>query len=265
MQKKPKVALVLAGGIARGLSQVGVLKVIKKEKINIDLIVGSSIGSLIGALYAADIDIKEIERYATTTSLRDFFHLYDFLNPISGFFSGGRLMKRFNSYMGNRKFKDLKMKLMIPVIDLNKGEEIILEEGLVKNAVRAGISMPLFFKPVKYNEKLLIDGGILNHFPVDIARKYADIVIGVDIERDYPNKKNKKLIDILCCTYTLMRNKSKKLQYEQNKPDILIVPKIKKYKGRDLSKSREIVREGEKAAIEKIPEIKEFLKKNGVT
>lgn len=264
MKAKPKVGLVLGGGIARGLAHIGVLKVLDRENIPIHSITGVSIGAFIGALYATGVNLKDIEYFGTTTSLSHFYNLSDFICPRLGLVSGGTLVERFNSYVGNKKIEELKIKLAIQVIDIKTGKKITLKKGPVKDAVRAGIAMPFFFKAVPCGSKLLVDGGFANPLPVDVARENADIIIAVKIRKSYDFHERKIMRSILNCSYTLMRNELEDLKTNMYKADVTIEPAVSHFKGDDVSKASAIIAAGEKATEKKIGEIKRLLKSKGL-
>lgn len=180
-----KVGLVLGGGGARGYAHIGVLKVIEKYNIPVDFIVGSSMGSIIGACYAAGMPIEEIEKTASNMSHLKFLQLLDFNFPRKGLISGKILERYFDELIDGKTFKDLKIPFVVTATDIITGREIVIKEGSVAKAVRASISIPGIFVPVKHDKYILADGSIINFCPVNVAKAIgSDIVIAVDVSSE---------------------------------------------------------------------------------
>ncbi len=166
------VGLALGSGAAYGLAHIGVLRVIEEEKIPIDIISGTSIGALIGVFWSAGYDSYEIEKIAKSINKKTaFFKLVgfmDFSNPYKGFLKGKQIMRFLESYLGHKTFKDLQTPLKISATNLLTAEEKIFDDGDLLSAVRASISIPGFFRPVKHEGSYLIDGGIVDPLPVRV-------------------------------------------------------------------------------------------------
>lgn len=163
------VGLVLGSGAAMGLSHIGVLRVLEKEKIPIDIIAGSSIGALVGAFWASGLDSKGMEEIAGDfRSKRSLLKLIDLTVPKFGIFTGRRVTKLLAKRLGDITFRDLKIPLKVTACDYARRELIILDEGSVVQAVRASVSIPAIFEPVKIHGHWLIDGGVLDPVPVDV-------------------------------------------------------------------------------------------------
>ena len=166
------VGLVLGSGAAYGLSHIGVLRVLEQEKIPVDVLAGSSIGALIGALWAAGYDSHEIEKITKSLNKNNaFFKLLgfrDFSAIHRGFFKGNQITQFLSTYLKDMTFQDLKVPMKIVATDLLTSEEVVLDSGSVLNAVRASISIPGFLRPFPYKGSYLIDGGIVDPLPVKI-------------------------------------------------------------------------------------------------
>ncbi len=183
--KQVKIGLALGIGGAKGLAHIGVIKVLEKNNIPINFIAGSSIGALIGAHYAIFKDIKKIEEIVLTTNWRTSFNLFD---PTlkGGFIKGNKVEKLMDSWFNGKDFNDIQIPLSVVTTDLITGQEININSGDFLKAVRSSLSVPTIFKPVKYKEHLLVDGGLSNPVPDDLARRMgADIVIVVNLDNDY--------------------------------------------------------------------------------
>lgn len=179
-----KIGLVLGGGGARGLAHIGVLKVFEREGIAIDVLAGTSMGGLIGALYAAGMPPQEIEAEALRRgTAKEIIRLLDLNISLRGLLKGTRILNQLADTLGpDLTFQDLKIPLAVMAVDLRTGREVMLAEGKVVDAIRATISVPGIFQPVELEPYLLVDGGTLDNVPVEAARKLgAEKVIAVDV------------------------------------------------------------------------------------
>jgi len=181
--KTPKVGLALSGGTFRGMAHIGVLKALEDESIPIDMISGTSAGALAGACYAKERKAAILEEIMLGLDWRKLAGLID-LNLIllwKGFVQGQRAKSFLSSIIGNVRFEDLEIPLSVVATDIRSMEEIVINEGSVAEAVRASISMPMIFTPVKWRGRFLVDGGVVNPMPVDVVRNMgAEIVIAVN-------------------------------------------------------------------------------------
>jgi len=188
---RPKIGLALGSGGARGLSHIGVIKTLEENNIPIDFIAGSSIGAMVGGFYAAGLDIRTIEKIVSDTDWRKIFSLVD--PHLRQALIGGEKIKTFiKSYIDGKKFEDCIIPFSAIATDLETGEIVILDKGEMTPAIRASISLPLVFKPVEINKRMLVDGGLSSPVPVEIVRGMgADIVIAVNLDKHYYNEKIK--------------------------------------------------------------------------
>ncbi len=185
-----KIGLALSAGSARGLSHIGVLKVLEKNNIELHCITGTSMGALIGALYAAGYNAKAIEDVALKIKWNG---LLDFTFPKLGLIAGSRVEDMIRKLLNNVKFEDLKIPLKIIGTDINTREEIIFEKGDVAEAVRASISLPFFFKPVFIRNHMVVDGGLVNPVPIDHLKEMgANFIIATDITTNHTRKRHVK-------------------------------------------------------------------------
>ncbi len=173
---KKLVGLALGSGAAYGLAHIGVLKVLEREGIAVDVVSGSSIGSLVGALWAAGYSADELEKLIDSISSKRkaFFELigfFDFLLPHHGFFRGDQVCRFLAKYLGQKTFQDLRIPTKIIAVDLYTSRQFVFESGRVIDAVRASISIPGVFRPLSYKNTHLIDGGVLDPLPVRILRE----------------------------------------------------------------------------------------------
>jgi predicted acylesterase/phospholipase RssA len=174
-----KLGLALGGGSARGLSHIGVLKVLHKHKIYPDYIAGTSMGAVIGALYCADYSPKKIEEIATTT---DWKKIVDFTIPKAGFIEGDLVERKIKRLIDNKDFSDLGIPLKVIAYNIDKHEKAIFSEGSVSKAIRASISIPGVFAPTKIGKYNYIDGGVIDPTPFEAVKEMgADVVIAIDL------------------------------------------------------------------------------------
>jgi NTE family protein len=179
IKRGKKLGLALGGGSARGLSHIGVLKVLHKHKIYPDYIAGTSMGAVIGALYSADHTPKEIEEIAKSTKWKK---IIDFKIPKAGFIEGDLVENKIKRLVNNKKFSDLSIPLNIVAYNMTHHEKAIFSEGSVSRAIRASISIPGIFAPVKIGKCNYIDGGVIDPTPFEVVKEMgADVVIAVDL------------------------------------------------------------------------------------
>ena len=184
-KKGLKIGLALGGGSARGLAHVGVILALEAYNIPIDIIAGTSIGSVIGGLYASGATIEQLEEVALSIKKSKTLFMIDPVFPHSGLISGDRIEKMLNQFsLKDKAFDDLKIPFAAVATDVESGAKVILNQGKVIDAVRASISIPGIFTPVKYQDYYLVDGGVVDPVPVDVAQMMgADIIIAVSLAK----------------------------------------------------------------------------------
>lgn len=191
--KKKKVGLVLGSGGAKGLSHIGVIKYLEEMDVEIDFITGSSIGALIGGAYASGLSIKEIEDIALETDLTSTAKLFSPGFGKSGLVTGTKVQEFLTSKLGNKNIEDMPIPFTAVATDIITGQEIHFNKGDLVEAVRASISIPIVFQPVIRNDIVLVDGGLVNPVPINVAREMgADYIVAVNILSS-KNKPDSKL------------------------------------------------------------------------
>jgi len=269
--KKRKVGLALGGGAARGLAHIGVLEVLGKEGIPIDMIAGTSAGAAVGALYAQGNEDSRISELAADMNWRKWTSLIDLALPKNGFIRGRKIKNLLKSVIGDIKFSDLKIPLACVATDINTGEEVVIEQGLVLDGVRASISIPAIFTVVKWKGRYLVDGGLVNPVPVNILKeKGADFIIAVNVmadvrERIYRRKKGRakdvkepNIFDVLMRSLYITTYAMVKPSLED--ADIVIEPDMPNIGYGDFHQVQECILQGKLAAQSSIPEIKRQLR-----
>ena len=178
-RSRPKIALVLSGGAARGLAHIGVISVLEEYSIPIDMIVGVSMGSIVGGYFAYGYSIDDMLSKAREFSLKS---IVDFSGTQIGWLSGIKEEAIFRNDLNNTNIEDLEIPLAILCTDIDTGELFIFDEGSLPLAMRASSAVPGVFDPVIYKGHTLVDGGVLDNVPMDIAKKMgANIVIASDV------------------------------------------------------------------------------------
>ncbi len=187
--KREKIGLALGSGAARGLTHIGVLKAIDELGIQIDYISGSSIGALIGGAYASGIPIEKIEEVALQTDWKLMAKLLTPTLSLSSIVNDKYLMEFLNTYFEGITFDSLNIPFSSIATDIETGEMVVIEEGDLATAIRASISIPLIFSPIKFGKYKLVDGGLVNPVPVDVVReKNVDKIIAVNLREFTPAK-----------------------------------------------------------------------------
>jgi len=191
-KRKLRIGLALGSGAARGLAHIGVLKALIEKGISIDIIAGSSMGALVGACYARKGEIAGLEELVLKTDWKQLVRLADpnLALMFKGFIHGQKVKELLWAIIGDIEFKDLKIPLAVVATDANTGEEVIIEEGSVVEAVRASISIPAIFMPVKFRDSFLIDGGIVDPVPVKVVKDMgATFVVACNVIQEPQKRK----------------------------------------------------------------------------
>jgi NTE family protein len=256
---EPKIALVLGGGSAKGFAHVGVIRVLEQEKIPIHMIIGTSVGSLIGGIYASNPDSFQLEWTAfkiDKNDILDFSIIYSKLGPVQGI----KLESFVEQTVKVKKVEDTKIPFYPIATDLNTGETIILEKGSLAKAIRASSSIPGIFAPIVFGNRMLVDGGVTNNVACDIARsKGADIIIAVNLLKDIKDYDIGSVIDIIAQSVNIMmhENNKTKLKYA----DILIEPETKGVSIFDFTQKKRLMEEGMRATKAVVSKIRDLVSK----
>lgn len=188
-----KIGLVLGSGGARGLAHIGVLKILEKNNIRPNMIVGTSIGAFVGAFYSAGTSISEMERLSLSIDKKFIAKMLIPSISTSGIFDVEQIREYLNIFFGDIKIEDLKIPFTAIATDITTGEEILLTKGSLVNAILTSIAIPGIFKPVLYKQRYMVDGGLVNPLPVSVAKKLgADLVIAVQVLPEPTNIRTKK-------------------------------------------------------------------------
>lgn len=262
-EKPIRVALVLGGGGVRGLAHAGVLEELENAHIPIDMIVGCSAGSIVGALYANQPDARLIMEALKQVKRSDLLKV-SWLDTRYGFVHGGGLQALLNKHLGNKEFSDLKILLRVVASDLQSGELVTLGGGEVIPAVHASSAVPFVFKPVSFYGRTLVDGGVVDPIPVRIAKEDNPIVIiAVDLSQTLPNASPSHLLGIAkrCAEITYLKH----CENCALGADILIKPKVGHIGIFEDNCAHEIYEAGRRATREVMPQILEALQASSLS
>ncbi len=296
---KQKVALVLGSGGARGTAHIGVIRELEEQGFEITSISGTSMGALVGGVYAAG-KLDEYESWLRSLGKMDIFNLVDFTLSTSGIIKADRVLREIKKFIPDQKIEELPIKYSAVVTDFKQRKEVVLTEGSLFEAIRGSISIPLVITPVLRSDTIFVDGGVLNPVPTNrVARQKNDILIAVDVNSRIAYKKpvvenpdlgyfekltNGKLNDfqkklsrlfpvhthkkentgvgyfnLISETSSLMLSQISKLTLEISPPDILIEISRKAFGTFDFYRTEEIIKTGRNAAIVALDNYKKSL------
>jgi NTE family protein len=282
---RPRVGLALSGGGARGLAHIGVLKVLDEAGIPVDVVAGTSIGSIVGALYSIGYSPAEIERIVLGADWNDLLSdrlergelpmknrkkedRYLFSFPVvkgrprlpAGLVSGQKIYNLFVRLawpvLEVKDFRTFPRPFACVAVDLASGSVVVLDHGYLPDALRASMSIPSIFTPVRLGGRVLVDGGLLRNLPAEDARALgADVVIGVDVgDKLLPVEDLETLADVMNQAIEIERIPDHEKQ--RRLCDVLVVPDLDGYTTRDYARAREIIALGEAAAREHLEELR---------
>jgi NTE family protein len=283
-----KFGLVLSGGGARGLAHIGVLKVLEENRLRPDFVTGASMGAIIGGVYASGRSVEEMENFVKNFVFGEVldkkYPLYKFnllengvkpkfmkyfnigisLNSLAKnkFLEPGRKIQYlFRQLTKDKTFEETEIPFACTAVDILTGKVVVLNEGKLYTAMRASMSIPLVFEPVRYKDMLLVDGGVLSNAPVCVARKMgAEAVIAIDVN---PPVDRKEEDDVLKTTFHLMWRISEitldGIYRRELKEADYVVPAHAHIDTLDFSKNEEAIKIGEEAMRKMISDVKEVL------
>lgn len=263
-----KIALALGGGAARGFAHIGVIKALEAQGISADIVVGTSAGSVVGALYAGGLNgfqMQELSMNLNEEQILDGSGFYQCLaetviSDKRGCIKGEALQHFINRNLNGRPIEKLNRTFAAVATNLNSGEMMVFRYGNTGMAVRASASVPVFFQPVNINGQDYVDGGLVAPVPASVARSMgADFVIAVDISENPKDKKPAGMSDILWQTFSIFGQTINR--HEQASADIVVRPITAGLPSTDASGRNKAVLEGEKAVAAILPELKAKLAK----
>lgn len=209
---KQKVALVLSGGGARGIAHIGVIEELENQGYEITSIAGTSMGSVVGGVYAAG-KMEEFKEWLYTLDKRGVLRLLDFTFGKQGMVKGDKVFKVMKEFIGDIRIEDMDIPFAAVAADLIKKEEVVFRKGSIYDAMRASVSIPTLLTPVKMEKSLLVDGGVMNNLPISHVRRIAgDMVIAVYVNSDIPLRRPSVSKQELNARQSLYRKRVKEFQ-----------------------------------------------------
>jgi len=257
VQKPPRIGLALGGGAARGFAHVGVIAVLEEAGLRPSVVVGTSAGSLVAALYASGKTSAQLQQ--TALNMEE-VAITDWMLPIfgRGMFRGEALSRYVNDLVAGRLIENMAIPLGIVATDLNSGQAVLFQRGDTGLAVRASSAVPAVFVPVKINGREYVDGGLVSPVPVRFARQMgAELVIAVDISSPPEGNPADGTLQILLQTFAIMGKSINR--YELKDADVVVRPSQVGLKSADFSARQRAIDAGRAAMLAALPELKSRL------
>lgn len=250
--KPPKIGLALGGGAARGFAHIGVIQALEESGIRPDLVVGTSAGSLVAALYAAGRSGAELGKLADAM---DESAITDWSFPGRGLIRGEALARFVREHTGGRLIEQLPLPLGIVATDLDNGAPILFQRGDPGMAVRASSAVPAVFQPVRIGTREYVDGGLVSPVPVRFARQMgAELVIAVDISAVPDGAATGDPLRMLLQTFAIMGRSIN--QFELREADVVLRPRLGGVSGADFAGRRRTIAAGREAALSQLAELR---------
>ncbi len=235
-----KIGLALGGGAVLGAAHVGVLKAVHESGIKIDYIAGTSIGAFVGAFFAFGKSCDEIEEIALKLNWIDIAEL-----SLSryGLLSNEKMGKLLHQHIGNAKIEESDIPLAMVATDAASGEKVVINSGSVTDGIKASTCIPGIFNPIEIDEKMLLDGGIVENVPIQTVRNMgADYVIGVDLNAQFKYEKPQHIFDVLLNSFHFTMLTSSRLQSRE--ADLLIKPNLSNYSRSNMDHLKDLMQQG---------------------
>jgi len=249
--ERPRVGLALAGGFARGIAHIGVLRILREAGIPIDFVAGTSVGALIGAAFCAGTPLDEMERIGSTTSFTDFGR---WTPSWLGLATNQRLEKFLAQFTRVKTFEEMAIPLAIATTDINAGVSVYYTRGPVGLPLRASCAYPGLFVPIQYEGRTLVDGFLTSPVPVEGALLLgADVVIAVYLEAGNLEQP-RTFTDVLSRSFNIIQRHTD-LTWRQQ-ADVIIEPDVKPFVWDDFTKTPDLVAAGAAATLAALPEIR---------
>jgi len=257
--KKRKVALVLAGGGARGVAHIGAIEELESQGFEISAVAGTSMGALVGGVYASG-HLEPFKQWLCELDKYKVFSLVDFALSTEGLVKGDRVMNAMKELVPDVEIERMPVPFAAVAADLLTGREVVLDRGGLYDAIRASISIPSVFKPVHRDGQVLIDGGTVNPLPLNrVHREKGDMLVGVDVSAPFasPAPKTKVSLNyykVLIASSEIMQQHIARLMCRLHKPDILVEMPADSYGIFEFYRSKELIEAGRtamRAALER--------------
>ena len=251
---KKTVSLVLGSGGARGLAHIGVIRVLEERGYKISSIAGCSAGALVGGIYAAG-KLAEYEQWVRNLTKFDMVNLLDIAWVGGGLVKGDKIIRRMKDLVGDRLIEDLPIRFTAVATELKSGREVWLSEGPLFDAIRSSCSLPIFFTPVKYREKMLVDGGVVNPVPIaPVFDDHTDLTLAVNLggkpakDADTNNKKDIGAAEVAYLVFDAMQSTIARQKLAAYPPDLTIEIPRDAARTFDVERAAEMIDLGRQAA-----------------
>ncbi len=251
------IGLALSGGAARGIAHIAVLDVLEQEGVPIHAIAGTSAGSIIGALYCAGMPVSEIRRILLNAKWKD---ILAFTVPRTGLISSEGIFKFMEDILPVKRFSALPLPFAAVATDLRSGDKVAITSGSIAKAVQASCSLPVIFTPTEINRRTLVDGGVSSQVPVRTVRAELGMQKVIAVNVNYKALELEQFDTVVKIAAHLSALwASRNAREEEKLADVVIQVNARGIPLYDLSKSKELLRRGNKAAEEKMPEIRAMM------
>jgi len=253
-----KLGLALGGGGARGFSEIGVLRVLEQEKIPVSFVAGTSVGSLVGALYADTGRVLDAEFHAVAVTEEDLFDYRAFAVFSGGFVKGERLRSFLGENLKSRNIEQMKIPFAAVAVDVAAGKAVVFRNGPVAPAVHASCAIPGVFVPVTIGGRTYVDGGVMNPVPADVARSMgADVVVAVAIPAAASSSVPTNPVAVACQSVMIMSAEIGRLRARE--ADVVVTPEVGGIAYDDFGQKKRLIAAGEEAARKALPQIRAAL------
>lgn len=262
-----RLGLALGGGAGLGWAHIGVIKALREEGIEADIVTGTSIGSIVGACVAADI-LDELEAIARDVTLKEMLQMSEFGFSQGSLIGATKIEKRLREHFGTLAIEDMPKPFAAVAADLYSGQRVVFDEGDVVTALRASSAVPGVLPPVETDHMLLVDGGLVDPVPVSAARDLgADMIIAVDLQGDYEGRARNQgfqmgnrragraFVRTARVGVALLLRSLSEARLQLDKPDHIIAPKIGHIDVMDFRRADELITLGKQAADRELPAI----------
>ena len=252
--ERPKVGLALAGGFARGIAHIGVIRVLCEAGIPIDCVAGTSVGALIGAAYCAGASCEEMQAAGQVTSFADFGR---WTPSWLGLATNQRMERYLARLTAAKNFEELKIPLAISTSDINEGVSVFYTSGPIVPPLRASCAYPALFVPIQYDGRTLVDGFLTAPVPVEGTLLLgADVVIAVYLEAGSDGTP-RTAAEVIARSFSIIQSHNDIAWRPQ--ADVIIEPDVRPFAWDDFSKTPDLVKAGEEAATKALPEIRALI------
>lgn len=255
--EQPRVGLALSGGAAWGLAHLGVLQALARAGISVEALAGTSVGSLVGALFAARPAVEDLLQVARSTSWRELVNLNASRLGLLGNEAFEGYLKK---HLGERTFSRLELPLAVVACDLSSGDEVVFRQGAVAPAVRASCALPGLFNPVEVKGRLLVDGGLVRNLPVEPARELGcEVVVAVDLLGGSPFawEAPRNAPQVLLQSALIMQRCN--IEPEAARADVVVQPRLERLSLWDLEHPEPYLEAGREAMESQLPRLRELL------